>query len=424
MTVAKLGAVRAGQRLRRPAAEPAAQALQDRADEVALGKLLFQALSQLRGTALKVSQLLSMDTAVLPEGVRAELAQACHQVMPLNRALIGRVFRQSFGQEPEQMFSHFEPVAFAAASLGQVHRAEISGLGPVAVKVQYPGIAATVPSDMRLLRATLKALGHGVVVLPDSTVVDRLLSEIEAALMQELDYEREAQQLLWFAKHAAWPGVVIPRPVLTHSSRHVLTQELLNGVHLDAWLAQQPSQQERNQFGQRLFDWFMHCAFELGQLQADLHPGNFLFLSNGRLGVLDFGYTCAMSAGFRQNLAKAWTCAQDLPTEAQGLLASYQSMGFLKAELSLPAFQAEVLPSHTLLLDWQTEIFKSPVFDCKHKSVLPRPSKSMQKALNQYMHRVPAEMPAFDRAWLGLMHMLTRMGAQIRTSNRWIKSSG
>ena len=151
IAAARIGMAQLGHRVRTPSAQAQAD------HEAALGRILFGALGQLRGSALKVSQLLSMHPGLLPDGVRQELARAHHQAPPLNRALVGRVFRQAFGQEPEALFLRFEPRAFAAASLGQVHRAELAGHGAVAVKVQYPGIASTIASDMRLLRTTLRA---------------------------------------------------------------------------------------------------------------------------------------------------------------------------------------------------------------------------------------------------------------------------
>ena len=293
IAAARIGMAQLGHRVRTPSAQAQAD------HEAALGRILFGALGQLRGSALKVSQLLSMHPGLLPDGVRQELARAHHQAPPLNRALVGRVFRQAFGQEPEALFEHFEPTAFAAASLGQVHRAQLAGHGTVAVKVQYPGIAATITSDMQLMRAALRALAHTDMPLPANTVVDSVMTEIEATLLREVDYLQEAEQLQWFAQHAARPGVVMAQPILSHTRAQVLTQQYLPGLHLDAWLATQPQQALRDQAGQHLWDWFMHCIFGLGRVHADPHPGNFLFAADGTVGVLDFGCTRELSEGFR-----------------------------------------------------------------------------------------------------------------------------
>ena len=421
LAVARVGMAKLGRRIRPVAASVQAQTEALARHEAELGRILYQAMSQLRGTALKVSQLLSMNGSFLPEGVRRELARACHQVTPLNRALVGRVFRQDFGREPETLYARFDPTAFAAASLGQVHRAELPGHGTVAVKVQYPGIAATIPSDMRLMRAALKALGQGV--LPNAAVVNRIMDEVEATLLQEVDYLHEARQLQWFAHHAALPGVLIPQPVMSHTTAHVLTQTYLEGLHLQAWLDTRPAQDERNRFGQHLFDWFMHCAFGLGHVHADLHPGNFLFMPDGRLGVLDFGCTRELSSGFRDAVAQAWSAllAPASAQQRQILLLCYRSLGLVACDLDETAFAEQLMPALAPMQRWQTEPFRSPVFDFAHKSPPPPLNLAHQRCLAHHVAAIPPEMPAFERAWMGLMHLLSRLGAQVNTTNRWIR---
>lgn len=423
ITAARLGLAQLGQRMRPAHADKVAQADAQARHEAAMGRILFQAMGQLRGTALKVSQILSMDTSFLPEGVRRELARACHQATPLNRALVGRVFRQAFGQEPEALFTRFEPQAFAAASLGQVHRAELAGHGAVAVKVQYPGIASTIASDMRLLRTTLRALAHSDLPLPGDVVVERVMQEIERTLLHEVDYLHEARQLQWFAEHAALPGIVVPQPIASHTRAQVLTQQYLPGVHLGEWLRSEPTQAARNQAGQLLWDWFMHCTFGLGHMHADLHPGNFLFLPDGQLGVLDFGCTRELSPAFRTGVLQAWRALLQpaSPAHAQGVLQAYVALGLVDAAMDVTTFTDELMPALSIMQAWQTEPFTEPVFDFAGKSRPPAPVATQQKVLARHLAGVPPELPAFERAWLGLMHLLTEIRAQVRTqADRWI----
>ena len=419
VAAARIGLAQIGHRVRTPSQQAQAD------HEAALGRILFGALAQLRGTALKVSQMLSMHPNLLPEGVRRELARGQHQALPLNRALVGRVFRQAFGQEPEALFTRFDPTAFAAASLGQVHRAELSGHGTVAVKVQYPGIAATIGSDMQLLRSVLKGLAHTELPLPAPAIVASVMDEIEASLLREVDYLQEADELAWFAEHAAWPGVAVARPVPSHTRAQVLTQQYLPGLHLDAWLATHPAQAQRNEAGQRLWDWFLHCIFSLGRVHADPHPGNFLFMPHEgggcQLGVLDFGCTRALSPGFRAGVAQAWTALLQpaSPARDQLVLQAYQALGLVGAGLSAQAFSA-ALPLLSPMQDWQLEPFTVPVFDFSLKTPPPLPDAEQQRVLGRHMAGVPPEMPSFERMWLGLMHLLTRLGAQVRTTNPWV----
>ncbi len=412
LAAARIGMAQLGHRVRTPSAQAQAD------HEAALGRILFGALGQLRGSALKVSQLLSMHPGLLPDGVRQELARAHHQAPPLNRALVGRVFRQAFGQEPEALFDQFDPTAFAAASLGQVHRAQLTGHGTVAVKVQYPGIAATIASDMQLMRTALRALAHTDMPLPANTVVDSVMTEIEATLLREVDYLQEAEQLQWFAQHAALPGVVLAQPILSHTRAQVLTQQFLPGQHLQAWLATQPTQQQRDLAGQHLWDWFMHCIFVLGRVHADPHPGNFLFAPDGTVGVLDFGCTRSLSAGFLAQVTQAWSALLRAPTDPQRdalVLQAYQALGLVNAGLSVPAYTAELAPALADMQAWQMEPFTHAVFDFGAKTPPPITAGRHQRVLGEHLAQVPGEMPAFERMWMGLMHLLTGLGARVHT---------
>lgn len=418
LAAARIGLATLGHRTR--TATPAEQA----AHEAALGRILFGALGQLRGSALKVSQLLAMHPQLLPEGVRNELARAHYQAPALSRAVVGRVFRQAFGQEPQALFTHFEPTAFAAASLGQVHRAELAGHGTVAVKVQYPGMAGTIASDMQLLRTALRALARTDLPLPSGTVLDGVVAEIESTLRRELDYRHEAEQQQWFATHAAQPGVVIAQPILSHTRAQVLTQPFLPGQPLAQWLATQPAQALRDQAGQHLWDWTLHCMFGLGRIHADPHPGNFLFAADGTVGVLDFGCTRALSGPFRAQVRSAWSALlrpAAAPDRDAQVLAAYQALGLVSADLPLPTYRSACAPVLAPMQAWQLEPFTQPVFDFATKTPPPLTEPAHQRVLGRYLLQVPGEMLAFERSWMGLMHLLTLLGARVRTRHaHWL----
>lgn len=205
VATARAGAAQLRRRLSR---DPSPQARAEH--EAKIGRIVFAALSQMRGTALKAAQVLSLDAELLPAGVRAELAKSTHRVTPLNRALVGRVFRAAFGCEPEALFRTFTHPAFAAASLGQVHRAVMDDGAEVAVKVQYPGIAATIDSDIGLLRAALGRIGLGLMPMPDPPIVARVLDEIERQLHEEVDYLLEAGRQRAFSALARPDDIVLP----------------------------------------------------------------------------------------------------------------------------------------------------------------------------------------------------------------------
>jgi predicted unusual protein kinase regulating ubiquinone biosynthesis (AarF/ABC1/UbiB family) len=288
----------------------------------------------------------------------------------------------------------------------------------VAVKVQYPGIAATITSDMQLMRAALRALAHTDMPLPANTVVDSVMTEIEATLLREVDYLQEAEQLQWFAQHAALPGVVLAQPILSHTRAQVLTQQFLPGQHLQDWLASQPTQAQRDRAGQHLWDWFMHCLFVLGRVHADPHPGNFLFAPDGTVGVLDFGCTRSLSEHFRTQVTKAWSALLRPPTDPQRdalVLQAYQALGLVNASLTVPAYTAELAPALADMQAWQMEPFTQPIFDFGVKTPPPITAGRHQRMLGEHLVQVPGEMPAFERMWMGLMHLLTGLGARVHT---------
>ena len=400
---------------------PSKQAADEHEDRI--GRLIFGAVSQLRGTALKAAQMLSMDAITLPEGIRAQLARASHQALPLNRALVSRAFRQAFGREPRALYAHFEHDAFAAASLGQVHRARLADGREVAVKLQYPGIAETIDSDLRMLRTTLRAVGGSRVGLPPEELIDQMLAEVRRQLDEEVDYLHEARQQAWFAEHARHPDIVVPQVVDELTCQTVLTQQALQGLHLDAHLQQRPSQALRDRQAQALFDWFMACAFERRHIHADMHQGNLLFLDDGRLGLLDFGCTRRLSAAFASGLARSWlTWLRHGAAGSAALLTNYRELGVASLGLGLNEFEARVLPQIAPVLAWATQVFTQDRFDFGAKSPFPAPrldARSEHPA--SFIGRLPPELLSFDRAWLGLMHVLSRLQGRVDTRAALVK---
>jgi len=393
------------------------------AHEAKLGRIFFAALNQLKGTALKASQLLSLELGFLPEGMRQELAKAHYQVTPLNRALVIKLLRQEFGQGPDQLFAQFEPAAFAAASLGQVHGATLAnGEGEaVAVKLQYPGMAASIGSDMAMLRSLLQALGRGSDSLPNAAITGRVLADIELKLAEELNYEHEAEQLRWFGKALAErPGLVVPKTFPHLSSRRVLTMQRLPGMHLNEWLATQPAQAERDHFGQLLFDTFLFSLFELRRLQADPHPGNYLFMPDGRLGLLDFGCTKLLNSSFCAGVSAAWSALLCRPCDFQRVQRAYLELDLISPSLSEVDFREQLMPALAATQAWQMAPFETDVFDFGQLQEMPQLDPPRQRQALRYLHSIPPEMPYFDRAYLGLLLMLRALGARVRTNNPWI----
>ena len=391
------------------------------AHEAELGRILFAALNQLKGTALKASQLLSMELGFLPEGMRQELARAHYQVTPLNRALVIKVMRQEFGQDPQALFQQFDPIAFAAASLGQVHAAIMSDGLAVAVKLQYPGMADSIGSDMRMLRSLLQAWGERSEMMPKADIIARMMDDIEQKLAEELDYLHEAQTMQWFAQHLTLPGLVIPQPVMDRTTRRVLTMQRLPGLHLNEWLLTEPDQAARDQAGQLLFDAFFHCTFVLHRLQADPHPGNYLFMPDGRLGLLDFGCTRALDADFCQALSALWSAQLRDPADHSAMQQAYRDLGLIGPHLNEQDFCQQLLPAMAERHAWQKLPFTVAVYDFAQHPPYPRPSAEHQRQALRHLQSLPEELPYVDRAYLGLLQLLKTLGARVRTANPWIR---
>lgn len=420
VAVARVGLAHLGHKAHSLARSEAQTALAAADHEANLGRILFTALNQLKGTALKASQLLSMELGFLPEGVRSELAKAHYQATPLNRALVIKLMRESFGRPLQDLFANFNPQAFAAASLGQVHAATTYRGQAVAVKLQYPGMAESVGSDLQLLRGLLTAFAKGSQALPKAHMIEQVLTDIEQKLGEELNYTHEASQLVWFGQQLNSDTVAVPQPLPELSAKRVLTMQHLPGLHLNEWLQTLPSQAERNQFGQALFDTFLRCTFELGRLQADPHPGNYLFMPDGRLGLLDFGCTRTLDAAFVQSTRAAWSALLRTPVDHAALQAAYLRLGMIAPDLSAADFVNRLMPALADLQHFQRLPFTSDVYDFARHPSLPTMQSTTQRQAVAYMQSIPPDMPYFDRSYIGLVQILKTMGAQVCTANPWI----
>lgn len=266
---------------------------------------LYREFAKLRGTALKLAQSMSMDTGMLPDEFMDVMAQAQYRVPPMNRALVRKRIRDALGRYPEQLFDRFESEAFAAASIGQVHRATLDDGTPVAVKVQYPNVRDTIDSDLSLARTLFKR----IVRVPN---LDAYFGEIRTHLLEETDYEQEAEHIAFFADQYAHDQIVTPRPIPERTTQTVLTMTFLEGCHLNPFLETEPDQATRDHFGQLLWD-FLHeqVASNHRTLHADAHPGNFLFREDGTLGVVDFGCVKTFPQTFRDDMLRLFRAQMD-----------------------------------------------------------------------------------------------------------------
>jgi hypothetical protein len=241
-------------------------------------------LGALKGPAMKLGQLLSLQNGILPEEGLLELANLQMQAPGMHPSLARVQFKSALGKYPEDVFREFDPEPFAAASLGQVHRALTFNGEKVAVKIQYPAIRSAIESDLKLLRSAVlpgRVTGH---------ISSALLDEIARGLLEETDYLREAANLDHFrAGLAGLDFVTVPRVHRELTTDRVLTMSFVEGEPLSNWLKRNPPQALRQLVGARLCEAYETQIQHLRVIHADQHPGNFLFQADGRFGLVDFG---------------------------------------------------------------------------------------------------------------------------------------
>ena len=247
---------------------------------------MLRTMGYLRGAAMKLGQALANFPDILPDQIVATLERLHFEAPPMHFALLREHVRNELGRDPEEAFATFDTRAFAAASLGQVHRATLKSGEDVAVKIQYPAIGRSIRSDFRNLSAFLTPLRLGRGWEP----MKAQLEEIRRVIDQETDYQQEAE---WQRRarslfHEDDP-ILVPRVHDEFSTRRVLTMEYLDGVHVREFVAGNPSQELRDHFGGLIVQAESRLHYAGRLLYADPHPGNYLFRADGRLGFLDFG---------------------------------------------------------------------------------------------------------------------------------------
>ena len=245
---------------------------------------IYSLLSTLKGSALKAAQMLSMDQNLLPGAYARKFQMAQYSAPPLSYPLVVRTFQKYFDQSPTEMFEDFSKHAINAASIGQVHKAKI-GDQLYAIKVQYPGVADSIHSDLQMA----KPLAARIMQVPAKDL-DHYMEELEEKLTEETDYNLELKRSQEISEACAHlPGLVFPKYYPVLSCERVLTMEWIDATHLSEWIKTNPSQKERNKIGQYLWDFYQFQIHEFKRVHADPHPGNFLINDAGELCIIDFG---------------------------------------------------------------------------------------------------------------------------------------
>ena len=245
---------------------------------------IYSGLKQLKGSALKVAQMLSMEKSILPQAYVDKFSLAQFSVPPLSPPLVIKTFKKYFGNHPNQIFDEFDSESVNAASIGQVHRAEKNGK-QLAVKIQYPGVADSIKSDLALVKPI--AIKMFNIKGKDS---DKYFQEVEDKLVEETNYDLEIFQSKEIAKSCIHiPNLLFPEYYEDYSSDRIITMDFMQGEHLSEFTKYNTDTKKANQLGQALWDFYMFQIHTLKKVHADPHPGNFLINEDAQLIALDFG---------------------------------------------------------------------------------------------------------------------------------------
>jgi len=348
----KVGASYLGQKIKRAfVSEETGRASLSRAN-VRNANRITRTLGRLKGTAMKVGQMLSLQSDVLPREMTEILAGLQKSAPPVSFETIQKQIESSLELPLANAFLELDEEPYASASIGQVHRGLLHDGREVVVKVQYPGVDEIVESDLKNLRMLLKVAGHLRTVN-----LETVLEEVRARMLEEVDYEKELENLSLFRRALAGdPRVVIPRAVPERSTRRVLTMELCRGLDAEAICAPSVPQRLRDRIGATLVDLLLRQIFELKMLHADPNPANYAFTAEGRVILYDFG--CVRR--FRDELIDAFRAL--IPDALEGrferLSEDLVRLGF--ADPSGKPVETEILREHAqaLVEPWTGGVYR------------------------------------------------------------------
>jgi predicted unusual protein kinase regulating ubiquinone biosynthesis (AarF/ABC1/UbiB family) len=369
--------------------------------ELRSAEQVTERLGSMKGALMKLGQMASYLDEGLPPHVRGALAQLQSNAPPMSGELAAEQIRSALGQHPDTLFAEWDPTPIASASIGQVHRAITHNGRAVAVKVQYPGIADAIESDLKTADWVFGAMGFGF----KSLDTDAVTTEIRARIIEELNYELEADNQRRFADFfAGHPTIHIPAVVDELSCRTVLTTELATGSTFDevtTW-----EQTERDAVAETLFRFVFRSLYALRAFNGDPHPGNYLFHRNGRVTFLDFGlcrsFTPAETANFL-SLIRTMVLEHDPKAFRQALT----TVGLLARDA--PASDDELAdffrPFYAIVME------RGPfAFTPEYASSIVRRTFATESPVAQYA-TVPPEFVIIQRINLGLYALLGSLRA-------------
>jgi len=374
-----------------------------------IAKVIIESLGTLKGISVKIAQQVALGLPFLPKEYLDEISKSFNSIPPINKALIRKIIKQELKAYPQEVFESFESEAFGAASLGQVHLATLNG-EKLAVKVQYPGITKSIDSDLGVLKFALTRFAKG-------GNIDHLMDEVEARLNEEVDYEIEAENTEFFYNNLKHDLIVIPKIKEEFSTKTVLTSSFLEGDSFEEFLARNPSQEERNHYAQLIFNSFFMGLYHIQMIHADPNPGNFIFMADKKLGVIDFGCVKKLDDAFLTSFSKLHVALMDEISDEE-VTQQYAAMGMIdyeEKEKMLEFYLEVIKPLDRIYI----EIFHGDSYDFKENSDFSKRGfetiMEVQKKQITAVHNMNEDYIFVDRTLLGYYAMFEKMEATIDT---------
>ena len=364
---------------------------------------ILESSKNLRGAFMKLIQMLSMRQDLLPGEALDVLRATQSSVPPMSYATIAEQVRREIGKRPEQAFRSFDQTAFAAASLGQVHRAKLKDGRDVAVKVQYPGVETTVEEDlqnMKLLLRTLQAIGRDVMRQKVDTAA--VYTELQERLREELDYVNEARNMEEFRRVLADdPEVQIPEVIEELSSRRILTMTFIDGYPLADVMGPGVDLELRTWVANKCHAMVWRQILEFGMLHTDFHPGNYLVSYHPKLGILDFGSIRRFGETERKTYLRLARGIID--NDAAVIGASMQKLGWLdRGQNPAPMVKIIRILFAPMMVDRD--------FDPADYDTVGNATKVGEIAFENKLYKNPAHSVFLLRALIGLEGIIRHLG--------------
>lgn len=370
---------------------------------------LASTLCRLRGAALKVGQMLSFnDSVVLPPALQQVMERVRDGADWMPDAQLQRTLRSELGDAWREQLASFDDHPVAAASIGQVHRAVLSDGRQVAIKVQYPGVAASIGSDLWSMQQLVSYTG----LVPPGMYIDKVIKVAKQELLQECDYRREAESTRRFKLMLArYPEFAVPAVVPQLSTEHVLTTEWMPGVPIDR-AGRAMVQAERDRVGTRLLWLSLAELFTFRFMQTDPNWSNFLYEPrSGQLSLIDFGACQQYEPEFADNYLRLVRACADGYAERDAIVHLSRELGFLTGAESTLMLEAHV---NAAVLVGSPFAAGAQPYDFGQQDIAKRIASDVSTMIKHRLTPPREEIYTLHRRLNGCFQLAARVGARIR----------